>query len=424
MIKNILLIAYNFSPIGGPRSLRWLQFVKYLSRDYSIEVLTIQPEKGCENYDESLLSSVPENVKIYRTYPGPIHRFSYRHLPLKNIKETTKKSPKGMLRKEIKTIYKSILEPFFIPDKMVEWLPIGLKKAKILVDKKKYDLVISSATPFTDHLIGYFIKKKTGIPWIADYGDPWAFNPFSPFPWRRYLIDRRLEAKLLKNMDNIIVTTKETADGYLKYYPFLDYQKFTIIPNGYDYKEAQRAKPDRGKKFRIVYTGIFYKERGPEIFFKSIKNLDIDFEVLIAGNVSAQYIEIIKNLGLNDKVKLLGFQSHEQAIALQKGADILLLLGSKEYQIPSKIFEYLGARRPILGIKFDEKDIMAKVIREYNRGFVVYNNIEEIIPALKEMHNLWQKGKFKSCFDLRELKGYSWDILAEKLKKTIEKVTE
>jgi len=81
-----------------------------------------------------------------------------------------------------------------------------------------------------------------------------------------------------------------------------------------------------------------------------------------------------------------------------------------------------GARRPILGIKFDKKDIMAKVIREHNRGFVVYNNTESIIPALKEMHNLWQKGKFESHFDLGELKEYSWDILAENLKKTIEKV--
>jgi len=192
-----------------------------------------------------------------------------------------------------------------------------------------------TANPYAVHHYGGAAR------WTEIHSSTWAFNPFYPFSWRRYLIDRHIEAKLLKNMDNIIVTNKETADGYIKHYPFLDCQKFTIIPAGYDYKEVQQAKLDRGKKFRIVYTGIFCKERNPEIFFKSITNLNIDFEMLIAGEVSPQYIKIIKNLGLNNRVKLLGYQSHERALALQKGADILLLLGwSKGYQIPAKTFEY------------------------------------------------------------------------------------
>jgi len=423
-MKNIILISYDFPPLSGPRSLRWLQFVKYLSKDYLIDVLTIQPEKGYGNYDRSLIYQIPKNVRIYRTYPGFIHRFSYRYLPLEKIKKVRKKSFKIILRKGIKNIYKNILSPFLIPDKMVEWLPWGLKKAKNLVRKKKYDLIISSAVPFIDHLIGYFIKKKTGISWIADYGDPWAFNPFFPFPWRRHFIDCHLEAKLIKNMDNIIVTTKETADGFVKHYPFLDCQKITIIPCGYDYKDFQQVKPDKGKKFRIVYTGIFYKDRSPDIFLKSIKELNFDFELVIAGDISPEYIKIIEDLGIEEKVKLLGHQSHQQAIALQKGADVLLLLGwLKGYQIPAKIFEYFGACCPILSIKFDEKDIAARLIQKYNRGFIIYNNTKEIISAIKKMYNLWQKGKFESCFDLGELKEYSWDILAENLKKLIEKVT-
>ena len=311
-MKNILLISYNFPPLSGPRSLRWLQFVKYLSKDFSIGILTIQPEEGCGNYDRSLICQIPKNVRVYRTYPGFIHRFSCCYLPLEKIKVVRKKSFKIILRKVIKNIYKNILPPCLMPNKIIEWLPWGLKKAKNLVRKKKYDLIISSAAPFVDHLIAYFIKKKTGIPWIADYGDPWAFNPFLPFPWRRHLIDCRLEAKLLKNMDNIIVTTKETVDGYVKHYPFLDCQKITIIPCGYNHKEFQQAKPNKGKKFRIVYTGIFYKDRSPDILLKSIKELNFDFELVIAGNISPEYIKIIGNLGIEKKVKLLGHQSQSK----------------------------------------------------------------------------------------------------------------
>ena len=136
MMKNILLIAYNFPPIAGPRSLRWLQFVKHLSKDYSIDVLTIQPEEGYGNYDTSLIYQIPKNVKVYRTYPGFIYRFSCRYLPSEKIKKVQKKSFKIILRKGVKNIYKNILSPCLMLDNMVEWLPWGLKKAKNLVRKK------------------------------------------------------------------------------------------------------------------------------------------------------------------------------------------------------------------------------------------------------------------------------------------------
>ena len=158
-MKNILLISYNFPPLCGPRSLRWLQFVKYLSKDFSIDVLTIQPDKGYGNYDRNLIYQIPKNTRVYHTYPGFIHRFSYCYMPLEKMNKVPQKSFKIILRKGIKNIYKNILSPYLMPD-MVEWLPWGLKKAKNLVRKKKYDLIISSAAPFIDHLIGYFIKKK------------------------------------------------------------------------------------------------------------------------------------------------------------------------------------------------------------------------------------------------------------------------
>jgi len=421
MKKKILLIAYNFPPIGGARGIRWYQLLKYLSKNFSIDVLTIQPEKGYGNYDGSFLSKIPKNVRIFRTYPGPLHYFTYHYFPTEKINKVRIKSFKKNLRRQIKDIYKNALEVFFVPDKMIEWLPLGLKKANVLISHKKYDLIISSAAPFTDHLIGYFLKKTKGIPWISDYGDPWAFNSFSPFPWRRYLIDRQIEKKLLKKMDRIIVTTKKTAESYIKHYPFLNLEKFIVIPFGYDSEEFQDIKAEKGEKFRIVYTGIFYKDRSPDEFFKLIKSLDFDFELVIAGDINQEYIKTIQDFGLNNKVVFLGHQSHQRAIALQKGADILLLMGwAKGQQIPAKIFEYIGARRPILAIKFDEKDLAAKLIQKHNRGISVHNNTEDIISALREMHSLWLRGKLDSFFELKEVKEYSWEYSAERLTRVIE----
>ena len=420
-MKNILLISYDFPPISGIRSIRWVQFVKYFVQcGYKVDVLTINPEPGYRNYDRSSLKSIPGQVNVYRTYPGPIHKFTYKHVPMEKAVINPRRDYKSLLRNLVKKVYKNTVLQMFIPDKMVEWLPWGLRAARKLARENQYDVVISSAPPFTDHILAYYFKKWTGILWIADYGDPWVFNPVF-FKWR-YPIDSRIEKKLVREMDHIIVTTDETAQGFIEHYPFLKQKKLKIISNGYDLGEFENAKLDKGSKFRIVYTGIFYDHiREPYVLFDAVKELkDIDFEVIIAGNILPHFIEAAKKIGLNDKVIFLGHQFHKRVLSLQKGADVLLLLLNKsEYQTPGKIFEYFGARRPILAIQMHKDDVTAELIKKHNRGIVVDNDSIEIASAIEKMFNFWKKEELKKQFNLETLEEYSWDRQADKLEKII-----
>lgn len=424
---NILLISYNFPPIEGPRSLRWIQFTKYLVRKgYKIDVLTIDPEMSYGGYEKESIKMIPIGVNVCRTYPGLIYKFKYRYLPSKEIKnqKNYKTLFKAPLREMMKIIYQGIVEPILIPDNTIEWLPWGLGMVKKLIQENHYNLIISSAPPFTGHILAYFAKRKTGIPWIADYGDPWVFYPV-PKIMRHHLVSKWIESMLIKEMDYIIVTTNETKEGFVKYYPFLKKERIRVISQGYDPEEFKRIRPELGNKFRIVYTGFFYDHiREPYTFFDAIKGLkDIELEVIVAGNIHSHHIKAAEEKGVIGKVIFLGYQLHERVIALQKGADLLLLLSNNSpYQLPGKIFEYFAASRPILVIRFVEKDIATRLIEKYSRGVVVSAKPEEIVSAIKKIYALWQKGKLDKQFQLKPMGEYSWEYQVEKLENVIKNV--
>lgn len=84
-----------------------------------------------------------------------------------------------------------------------------------------------------------------------------------------------------------------------------------------------------------------------ESFGKALK-------IKLAGRVSETVIASIKSFGLEENLELLGYVTHEDALKLQRKAQILLLIeiNSEETKaiVPGKVFEYLAARRPILAI--------------------------------------------------------------------------
>jgi len=384
-----------------------------------VDVLTVDPGMGCGTYEEASIGIIPMGVNVYRIYTGAIHKLNYWYLSPEKIRnQDYRNSFKAVLIEEVKKICKRIAESILIPAKMIEWLLLGLGLAKKITRKNHYDLIISSAMPFTDHILAYFVKKWTAIPWIADYGDPLAFNPISPKIKWEHLGDKWIESKLLKAMDCIIVTTDETKKGFTEYYPFLKKGQIAVIPQGYSPEEFEGVQPELGNEFRIVYTGIFYDDvREPYTFFDAIKHLkDIELEVIVAGNILPHYIKAAEENNIREKIIFLGHQPHKRAIALQKGADLLVLFGwLKGYQIPGKIFEYFGACRPILCITFDEKDIAGRLIKKYNRGMVVSDNREEIVSAVRKLYRLWRKRRLNEQFWLEPVKQYSWESRAKNL---------
>jgi len=384
---RILLCTYLYSPAGSPRNIRWDNFVKILSaRGWEIDVLTIQPGIDCTEYDENF-HLPPNRVRIIRTYAG-----------------------------------------FFYPRLTIGWLPFGFLKGFSLLKACRYDLLISVSLPFVANMICFFLKKIFHLPWIADFGDPWVFNPtfLEARKVEKTEIDIRIkiEANILKNMEKIIVTTEETKNLYLSKYTFLQSDTIKVIPQGYSPEEYDKIEAEKSSKFRLVYTGVFYRDiRNPSSFFQALQKLNLppeEMEVLLIGNIAEEFKTMASSMNLKG-VQFLPQVAHNRAIALQKGASVLLFLGNKgALQLPAKIFEYLAARRPIIAIKMDDKDLATPLIERLQRGIIVKNDPQKIADTLYEIYRLWKEGKLEERFLLNEMPlEYSWKNLADSLEEIL-----
>jgi hypothetical protein len=427
MSKKILLCAYAFPPIAGPQAIRWLQFVKHLSsKGWNIDILTVKPSKGYPRYNVKLLEDLPNNIRIFRTYPGPLHRLVYgRYLSSSKSKTSQKIKPTSPRTLKLRKLYRG-LSYFLIPDRMIEWLPYALKKGKELLQKNQYDMILSSGFPFSTHVVAYFLKKISNLPWVADYGDPWGFHP-SDDPKLIKFLNRRMEEKILRNVDSIIVTTKETKDGYLNSYQFLPDDKIAVIPQGFDDRLYKKIRPITSKKFRIVFTGnLSYSDREAASFFRALSMIDArNIEVVISGYTSPDLVMRIKRTAqIKNTIEILGFRQSEEIVALQKGGDVLISFGWRGgFQIPGKIFEYIAARRPILHVYYDDKDIGKRIIRKYNRGIAVNNDPVHISDKIKDLYRLWKEKKLQNGFDLSPIDNFSWKKNGEKLEKTVNRIS-
>jgi len=388
MNRRILLCLYFFPPLGGPRSLRWLNLVKALSeRGWTIDVLTVRPSLHDSFYDAGLLRELPPGIRVYRSFPG----FYY------SLLHSRKRPALGF------------------PKTTLEWLPFGIRKGAQLSRSRKYDILISSALPFVGHLIGYFLKRRMRIPWVVDYGDPLSFNPTTSSLKR--LVGRWFERRILRRADGLIAAAEGMRGDFLAHFPFLKGISTRAIPSGIPGEIDHVQAADFGDRFVITYAGSFYKvTREPYPFFRALQALIRDKEVrsrlsvLIAGSVEPAYLEAVRKLQIQDSVQFLGRIPFQEVMSILKGSTVILYIGSlwSHRHFQYKIFEYAASGRPIIAIRQADTDLGAAFIEEKNLGWVVSNDPENIARAIAELFDLWKQGSLDRSFAPLDKDMYTW----------------
>jgi hypothetical protein len=424
-VKKILLIAYNFPPLISPQSLRWFYLSKELCKQgYTIDVLTIRMSERFQD----LLADIPEGIRIHKTFPGPFYYFTFRYSrESSNKKEYRMSANPSPFWKTLSNIHSKIykiLNSLLIPDIYAEWLPFVLKTGLKLIRKNNYDTIISSSEPRVCHLIGYFLKKKSGVPWIADYGDPWIYPiPILSESDMKKSIIKKIEMSILRRMDAITVTSEGIKKLYQEQYPFLRRESIHVVTQGFDPDVFSQIEGALTRKFRIVYCGSFYRDlRDPKAFFEAVKEIDKDIEVIIAGRIN-EFADVLRKENFHGRIQFRGFLSHKESLALEKGATILLHIGNiSDVQVPGKIYEYIGAGKPILGIKGGDSDLSAEIIIRYNKGIVVTNNVNAIKEAILKLYELWQRDSLDKTFNLNTVEEFTWSKKAEDFSNIIERL--
>ena len=161
-------------------------------------------------------------------------------------------------------------------------------------------------------------------------------------------------ARALSSAAGLVTVTLGWAEALRRRYR----QPISCIFNGYVAEDfpAQPSGPPPGDVVSIVYTGTLYSgDRDPSASFSAINLLGAERDRVVVhfyGPPREQVQGFAMAHGVVDRVFVHDPVSYKACLALQTSADILLLLQwnpkQDEGHVPAKLFEYLGARRPIL----------------------------------------------------------------------------
>lgn len=386
-MKKLLVISHPFPPVGGPCVQRIAKFVKYLPHfGWQPVVLTVDP-RIYPIRDDSLAEDIPPDTSVFRT-ATPEPRAHWRENIL------------GLL------LCKTVAF-FSVPDVSVWWVPWAAWHGYRVIQEQT-DAIFVTGSPFSSYFIGAVLKKLTGTPLVIDFRDAWTLNPDEYAPARYWLLRWRdpiesfMERMVLRCADKVILCTDGMREDFVDYYQCEEL--FVTIRNGFDSDDFEVGglvgSLLNESKFNIVYVGNTESpSHRPDAFLKAIKQVlkreaDIarDLRITFVGVVDSQSKNLIDGLRLAQWVKTVGYMSHQESVRYLLAADVLLLI-AKEHRsiVTGKIFEYIGARKPVLALVVPDGEA-AWLLQKAGSGILAdWNDPTDIASKIITLYYKWQK---------------------------------
>ena len=377
-LKKVLIITYYWPPSGGAGVQRTLHFAKYLG-DYNCTpyVLTVDPAYASYPViDESLKSIVPSTLNV--TYTK-----SFEALNILSAVAGKDKVPYGGFTNQKKSSFfqdalKWIRGNFFIPDARIGWIKYAVQKASELIQTHQIDTILISSPPHSSQLIGLKLKKEfPHLKWVADLRDPWTdiyyYKELLHTNWAKKK-DLALEKKVLERADSILVVSNYIKYAFAEKSLKINVDKIHVLPNGFDENDFAKEEIKSEDKFYITYVGTMADSYKPTVFFESLSKLisannlnNLVFRFV--GSVPQHIKDQLQTLNISSE--FIGHVKHQDAVKFMKQTNLLLLVipdaPGSEGILTGKLFEYLGAKKRIIGIGPSNGDA-ATIIRSCNAG--------------------------------------------------------
>ncbi|MFC1933371.1 glycosyltransferase [Chloroflexota bacterium] len=339
-MKKVLFVSYAFPPQLSPESIQTSRYVKFLPQ-YGWEPYVICADEESilsEPIDKSMLSLLPPNIRMLK-----VRSFEPRILMM--------------------AIGKFLPVLFKLPDNKIGWRWSAYRKSLVALKEERFDLIHSWAMYLSSNIVGLKLKKKTGLPWVVHFSDPWVDSPYMHYGRLDAYINRKLERAVMERADAIVFVSEETRQLVMRKYPPEVRRRSAVIPHCYDPEIVAKTPPAKeNPKLTFTYTGNFYYGmRTPMGLFQALHNIlskqpEIqDFiNVQMVGTLHKDYQDAILRLGIEKVVSVVGAVPYLKSLECIQNASVLLLIDAPSKTpsifLPLKLIEYIAFKKPILGI--------------------------------------------------------------------------
>jgi hypothetical protein len=283
-----------------------------------------------------------------------------------------------------------------VPDDYRSWKPQAIKSIEDFLRRTRYspDVLVTFGQPMTDHLIGLELHRRHGWPWAAHFSDPWVENPFGRFDSLTKSFNAALERKVVEAASMLIFTSQETLELSMEKYTPEHHSKARVLPHSFSPGwNAATASRRLESKITVRHLGELYGRRSPKPLLEALR-LIYSSEPESLDDVRFELIGSTEEPVLRDS----GFQhlpeglvvvqpavSYQESLSLMAASDGLLVIDApmqRSVFLPSKLIDYVGAARPILGIT--PPGTSANLIKQLGGWLSEPSDIEGVAHALKE----------------------------------------
>jgi glycosyltransferase involved in cell wall biosynthesis len=432
-MRRVLIITYYWPPSGGAGVQRWLKFTKFLPEfGWNPVVYTpSNPESPVD--DHSLQKDVHPDTLVIRKPIWEPYQLYKRFLGMSaddriNAGFLAEKEKPG--KKENISVW--IRGNLFIPDARKFWIRPSARYLVTYLKNHPVDAIVSTGPPHSMHLIARKVSAETGIPWLADFRDPWTGIDFYDqlrLTKRSDKKHHRLEKNVLQQADRVVVVGKTMA-GEFHDKAGVD---AVVIPNGYDRDDFLNVKPAEPVIFKIVHVGAMNRDRNHASFWSALSSIKTgtgkqhQFRLKLIGKLDISVLHAIKQYGLEEDTEILPYLSHESIAEELVSASLLYLPinntpNAKAVQT-GKIFEYIASGTPVLGVGPVDGDA-ADILNETSSGVMKdFGDTEGIISAILHYRSLSPKPgvlqtEKSNRYERRHLAGEIASVLDNLGKKT------
>ena len=434
-MKRVLIITYYWPPSGGSGVQRWLKMSKYL-HEYGWQPVIYTPEEGeYPILDPSLEKDVAPEAEIIRRPIVEPYTLYKKFLGIKKS-ETVKA---GFIKEEgKKTGWKENLAVWirgnlFIPDARCWWVKPSVRYLKSYLKEHPADAIISTGPPHSMHLIAMKLKEELGIPWIADFRDPWTeIDYYYDLHLTRWA-DRkhhRLEREVLEKADKVVTVAPDGAKRLGR----LGNRNVRTIYNGFDRDDDAQTPVSISDTFTLTYLGVLSKIQNPEQFWQVLGELvkeDEEFskklKIKLIGQIDNSVIRSIEEQGLSGYVALSPYVPHDQVSEVHRSSTLLLLFLMPDSEprakglLTGKLFEYMASGRPILCIGPEDGDA-AHILKETHAGQTVnFEDKRKMKEVIKDLYQKYLKNGLPSN-ESQEVEKYSRRALTGEYAKILNKI--
>lgn len=261
------------------------------------------------------------------------------------------------------------------------WCGRAFKEASKLIEDGGIDYVHTINNPVSAHLVGYRLKIKYNIPWVAQFYDPWHNNPFRVYKSKRFQKkDAERESYVAKYADLIIFPNQELLDSWVVEYGDSIKTKSCVIPFTTAIPSSANGLIERKNDvLTISHIGTLSEERRPDVFFKAVLHLlekypeDRDrLKVNIVGHIPENDIKLISQNKIDDVINVIGRVSEEECYQYYESADVFLIVDincDPNLFYPSKLLKYYCYKKPIVGLTQSDSVVAHELNKTGNKAF-------------------------------------------------------